>query len=554
MFTWPWQVIREKALYNRSARSFANYYTNLAAQYSQDATVLNEEINNIFSAIGINIENNNWPGIIKVVKSIADFLEAQGYWEELSHAYQDAIDAAERYFWRLFQNPKPEAWHDRIILRSDLGILLFRQGEYQKSKEIIQEALEIARRIEHQKLQALLISVLGNIAIIEAHFSQAEEYYSQCKEILEKLGDREGVANALGRLAILATSQGNRELAEQITKERLLLVREKADLDKEADAICELGDFALASGNHEEAEKLYDDSISIYQRTNNRSGVAWVLDRRASLLEKRGDLWGAHKVYQEKLDMASQMGVQDSILETLQSLASLSVDLKDLQNANFYYQQALQLSQDMGKLPDIAVALQGLANVAQLTGNNDDARSLFQKSLQIAYGCGYSKLINVALLQLSLFARKTEDYETAEKYLLEALSFLSGTTFHRDYARTLSDLGDVTAVLGKIVVARGHYQQAIEAFRNLGLPVESGFCLAQLSLIELWDENYDPAWCYLMQALNIFNQHKEDDLKDMIGRRLKNFQKIKAYQEQATELLEQVGNPDDDLNQEVKSG
>lgn len=113
MMRLPWLFLKEKALYMRSARSFADYYCTYAEQHTRDATLLNEEINNIFGAIGIFIEYKNWVGIIKLVKSIADFLEAQGYWEELSHAYQDAIEAAERYFWRLFHNPTPQAWHDK---------------------------------------------------------------------------------------------------------------------------------------------------------------------------------------------------------------------------------------------------------------------------------------------------------------------------------------------------------------------------------------------------------------------------------------------------------
>lgn len=163
----PWQISGEKEFFRRSARSFADYYCDYAQHHTQNFALIREEINNIFGAIGIFNEHKIWSGVVKLTKAIAGSLEAQGYWEELSRVYQDAIEAAERYFWSRGRHPEPEAWHDRITLRSDLGILYFRRGEYKKSKGLAQEALNLARRIKHRKHEALLFGILGNIAITE---------------------------------------------------------------------------------------------------------------------------------------------------------------------------------------------------------------------------------------------------------------------------------------------------------------------------------------------------------------------------------------------------
>ena len=185
----PWLISKENKYFKSTERSYADYYYHYAQQYAQDFILLREEIDNIFSTIGIYIDHKNWIGVVKVVKAIAGFLDEQGYWEELSQAYQDAIEASEKYFWTRGRDPEPEAWHDRITLRSNLGILLFRRGEYQKSKELAQEALKQARRIQHRKLEALLLVMLGNIAITEGQFHQAEVFLTQSRDILEELDE-----------------------------------------------------------------------------------------------------------------------------------------------------------------------------------------------------------------------------------------------------------------------------------------------------------------------------------------------------------------------------
>jgi tetratricopeptide (TPR) repeat protein len=549
----PWRTSKEKSLFKVSARNFADFYCEYAQQHTLEFTLLEVEIANIFSTIGIYIDHKIWAGVVKVVKAIAEFLEAQGYWEELSHAYQDAIEAAERYFWSRGSDPEPAAWHDRIILRSDLGILHFRRGEYKKSKGLAQEALNQARRIKNQRLEALLSGLLGNIAITEGQYRLAEKLHNQCKDILEEFGDQEGVANALGRLALLATSQGDLDLAERYTRQRLSMFQQLVNFDKEADALRELGDLASARGNYEHAEEFYQNSLTLFRRTNNLEGIAWILDCRAKLLDKIGDPGGARDLYQEKLDFERQRGDQDSILQTLQSMASLELEQGVLDDAISYLQQTLSIAQSLGKLPDIAIALQGLAEVAQSQGDTEQALMLYEESLKIAYACGYSKLINIALFQLSLFARRSENYELAEKYLQEELALLEDVAFDVDKARTLKDLGDVTLILGKYGEAREFYIQAQDKYKSLNKFTEVGYCLAQLTLVELLDNNPGNAWDWLMQALEIHHHSEDVDLREMISDRLRDFRQIEEYREQAIriltreKLLSSDGNPVDDL-------
>ena len=158
---------RAKGVYEQSARRLADYYLAYAQTHEQNFTTLAEEIGNIFTAIGLCGDLEIWSSVAAIVQATDDFLDARGYWEELVAAYNVAIESIANCFWSQGHSPEPEAWRNRIVLRSHLSALHFHRGEHSQARRLAEEALEQSRRIQHRKLEALSLGALGNIAMAQ---------------------------------------------------------------------------------------------------------------------------------------------------------------------------------------------------------------------------------------------------------------------------------------------------------------------------------------------------------------------------------------------------
>jgi tetratricopeptide (TPR) repeat protein len=225
--------INPQDTYKKSARRFADHFQQYTRAYEKNYDALAFEIENIFSAIGLYGDLKAWQEVVDSVLLIDEFLDTTGYWEELVAGLHIAIDSADNYFWMQGRDPKPEIWHQRITLRVQLSTLLFRRGEYKEARTYATEALKIAQRIKHRKLEALIMGELGNIAMVQGAYKDAELLQTQSKNSLEALGDAASLANSLERLSILARSLGNLDQAWHLQLERLSIVRKSGDRNRE---------------------------------------------------------------------------------------------------------------------------------------------------------------------------------------------------------------------------------------------------------------------------------------------------------------------------------
>ncbi|MEK6750636.1 MAG: tetratricopeptide repeat protein [Chloroflexota bacterium] len=523
-------LVKPQDIYIQSARRFADHYREYSRNYQNDFDLLSNEIENIFSCIGLYGDLKAWWEVVETIQIVDDFLDALGYWEELVAGFHIAIESADNYFWMQGRNPRPEIWHKRITLRVQLSTLLFRQGEYLEARTYATEALKIARRIKHQKLEGLLLGELGNVAIVMGNYKDAERLLTQSKSMLEDFGDALNVASALGRLALLARSQGELEKSRNLQMLRLDILRKQDDMNQVGDVLTDLGDIAVSVGNFEEAENYYQESMGIYEDLKAYKAVAWVKGLRSNLLVKKGQVTDGKQLLTERLRLEQAYGDQSTILHTLESLASLTLEQGELDESFSFYQDALKLANNLRDLTTQALCLLGIGHIQELRSENDLALQSFQEGLTLALKVGYPKLIIASYNHLDLFSRKTNNYDFANQSLNELLDFLNKSGIKKEKGAVFFDLGNVASMRGKSKDAHKYYKKAFEVYRQFGQEVEMGYCLAQQSLVAFTDDDFQKSWEYLLQAINLYRSSKNNDLQEMIGRRLDDFSDIPEYQ------------------------
>jgi tetratricopeptide (TPR) repeat protein len=527
-------------IYRTSARRFSDHYREYSRINEKDFDALSSEIDNIFSSVGLYGDLKAWQEVAQMIQLIDDFLDAYGYWEELVAGYHVAIESVERYFWAQGRDPKPETWHQRVLLRAQLSLLLFRRGEYQEARSHAAEAMRIARRIKHGELQALASSTLGAIAMAQGKFRESEGLFEDARFLLDGKVVTRDVLLQLRQKGILADTKGDLDKAWEFYEKRANLALESENNLDAAESLYSLGDIEQTKHNYEEAERLYEQSQRFYEKSQSPIGLSNVLNRKAQLFIRTNRFQEAQAILNRQLEIEREHGDKASLLDALQDIASNYMDLDEINLAEQYYKEGDELANKLGNLPAQAISLQGLGFIEQIRGNTAKANDYYLRSLGIARSSGHPKLISAVLSRLGILAWNEQDYRAARDYFNEVLKFERKLDRKDQIARTMITLGDIARFEGELQIAERNYNKAIKMFSDLKNNDGIADCLISLSSVLFQKGRYDRAWELLVRSLDIGDLKNDVYLSSQVIERISDFVSIAKYEEEATELAKRI--------------
>lgn len=535
-------LIKPQDTYIQSARRFSDHYREYSRINEKDFEVLYSEIENLFSSVGLYEDLKAWSEVAEMIQIIDDFLEAYGYWEELVTGYRVAIESVDKYFWVQRGDPKPEIWHQRILLRAQLSLLLFRRGEYREARSHATVAMRIARQIKHAELQALASSTLGTIAMAQGRFSESESLFENSRSFLNGKVSRKDVLLLLRQKGVLADSQGDLEKAQKFYIERIKLALDSGNNLDAAESLYNLGDIEKTKHNYEEAESFYEQSQSLYEKTESPIGLSNVLNRKAQLFIRMNRFQEAKEILNRQLEIERKQGDKASLLDALQDIANNYMDLEEIDLAEQYYKEANELATRLGNLPAQAISLQGLGFIEQVRGRPLLAKDYYLNSLRITRNSGHPKLISVLLSRLGNLAWNQQDFQMARNYFNEVLKFERKLNRRDQIARTILKLGDLARLEGKLHIAERNYNQAIKIFTDLESNDGIADCLISLSSIAFQKSKYNDAWKLLLRSLDVGNLKEDTYLSSQVIERVGEFVLIPKFKEEATALAVRISN------------
>jgi tetratricopeptide (TPR) repeat protein len=535
-------LIESQNIFLQSARRFADHYREYSRINEKDFEALKNEMENLFSSIELYKHLKAWQEVAETIQHIDDFLEVYGYWKELVAGYRVAVESIDKCFWMQGRDPKPEIWHKRIFLRTQLSLILFRRGEYQEARSHATEALKIARQIKHPELQALASSTLGTVAMAQGEFRESESLYENSRSLLNGKVLRKDVLLQLRQKGVLADSQGDLEKAQEFYVERLKLALDGNDNLDAAESLYSLGDIETTKRNYKEAESLYEQSQSLYEKADSPIGLSNVLNRKAQLFIRTKRFQEAKQVLNQQLEIERKHGDRASLLDTLQDIANNYLDLEEIDLAEQFYKEANELANRLGNLPAQIISFQGLGFIEQVKGNSLLAHDYYQNSLRIARISGHPKLISVILSRLGNLALHEQDYQTARNYFNEVLKFEHKLNRRDQVARTILTLGDLARFDGNFRIAERKYNQAMKLFSDLGSNDGMADCLIALSSISFQKSKYDEAWQLLSRSVEIGNLKADTYLLNQVVERLGEFVLIPNFKERVASLAVIISN------------
>jgi predicted ATPase len=272
------------------------------------------------------------------------------------------------------------------------GTLAAYEGDYEASRSLLTESLEISRELGDLGAAAKAVNNLAYMTFMQEDYLAARPLYEESVAIKQQVGDKLGIANSLNNLGLVALELGDCGQAEALFRESLALARETGNKEYEAGALFNIGTVRLQQADHVAARAHYAEALTLQQALGDRNKVAETLRSLGLSYHEEGNVHRARQLYDESLEIHRELRNLHGASETLKNLGYLEIDLDDQVAARAYFADALAIQERIQFKRGIGHSLNGLGTIECARGFKDQARSFFGRSLRMGRDTGHRQL------------------------------------------------------------------------------------------------------------------------------------------------------------------
>ncbi|HKQ19568.1 MAG TPA: tetratricopeptide repeat protein, partial [Candidatus Eisenbacteria bacterium] len=190
------------------------------------------------------------------------------------------------------------------LLRAELET---RRGIHATAVEILKPALEEARAIGHEILQANFLGQLGRIAYWRRDIAASEKYLKEALSIARKSGDKPTLIFTLRQIGNL-NYRTDTDLSRKSLEESIQLAREIMDRRSEATALNSLGNLLAYLDDYPRAIECYEPAGAIFREIGDRTSECMVMGNLAFLHLELGDTAAAEREGKTALAITRETG------------------------------------------------------------------------------------------------------------------------------------------------------------------------------------------------------------------------------------------------------
>ena len=275
-----------------------------------------------------------------------------------------------------------------LVMNHTKGAELLQKGQYDAARQHFNDAVDIARKFNHQQGEAACSSCLGDVHLALSQYPRALELYSRSREIQMKNGNIFGEAAACGNLGIVYAHLGDNSNAVAMLERTLTIKRELGDLEGEGIAYSNLGGIHRQFGNYSLATEMHEKSIEIAKHLGDISQQGKYYSNLGNVYFETRSYNKALEMYEAALDIARRLGSIMSQSYCHNNLGGINLSLGRFQDAANQFQEALRILEQIGDSSGQVGALNNLSIVYSSLGQYDTAIEMITRSLHMATKVG----------------------------------------------------------------------------------------------------------------------------------------------------------------------
>ncbi|GAA3219384.1 tetratricopeptide repeat protein [Actinocorallia longicatena] len=271
----------------------------------------------------------------------------------------------------------------RLQALDSLGDILLRQGDAAGAEQRYREALNLARRIDHDLGIVTALSSLGDVQLRRGALPSARELYAEAMEhvLRKRLRKREGLARrSMGRILL---AEGDRVSAREHFLSALAIFRDDRHALNEGRTLVILGRMDSTDGDLTAARERFTRALVCAREAKSGLHEANALLASAEVELKYGGLEIAESAVRKALELFVQVGSQLGAARSTRCLGDISLARQDATEAARRYREALAAFERISVATGAAAASAGLAFALRRLGepaaeaSHEDARRRF---------------------------------------------------------------------------------------------------------------------------------------------------------------------------------
>jgi CHAT domain-containing protein/Tfp pilus assembly protein PilF len=173
---------------------------------------------------------------------------------------------------------------DEIYTTMLVGSVYGEWGKSTEAKQSYQKALDMAKKVGHQRTIAFANNNLGSLALTEKNTEQAIQYFNLAKEYMEKANDQIGVVTVNNNLAMAYFNSNSKDQALIMLEKVIEISRRVNFMSDLAVALNNAGVVYSEKNDLVKALQYHSEALKIYRELKMRPDIAFTLTQFSILL------------------------------------------------------------------------------------------------------------------------------------------------------------------------------------------------------------------------------------------------------------------------------
>ncbi|OHD74296.1 MAG: hypothetical protein A2177_09905 [Spirochaetes bacterium RBG_13_68_11] len=271
----------------------------------------------------------------------------------------------------------------RALVLQSAGVMGRQAGDYDRSIEYLEKALEIYRSTCDDRGKARALCDLGRALYRNNELEKSRAAAQSAMELSLHLKDLPLAANAGLGIGLIEWRNGDFDAAARRFVECNTLFRTAGYLREEAQSVCNLGIIHFCKQEYSVALSFFLRSMELQQKLDDHDDLRNVYNNVADCSLHIGDFLAASKFYEKLQNLSEGDGDTRGASTALAGLAEVQLILGNREHAEDFARRALERAESAGQGIEQGVAYRILGDIALVTVTPQTAWEWYQKSISI---------------------------------------------------------------------------------------------------------------------------------------------------------------------------
>jgi len=366
--------------------------------------LLQENISFLVNNDFLVLSSNNW-----TISGSFDHLQAAGINKEAENLYKEAIE-----------NFGKEKFEKHLKLSFGMGQIWDTWKDWNESLARLMEIVkkqEAVPKLENVKLYIWFTGLVN----MKGDYEKAKAVLDEGLELFRKIAAKEGEAEVFYLEALAVSTQGDLKKVSALLMESLELYRSMNDRYGIARVLRFLGTVCYYRGEYCKAEMLLAESLEMYRELKDSTGESRAIVGLGMVARAKGNLPLALELFYRYIESSCQHNDNENISVALANIADIFIRQEDCSHAERVYEKSLKLLLDRGYTPITARVFKELAQLARYEGDYERAAKLYGESLELFESSGDKTEIMWLYLCMAEMEFARQDYSKAKEMYIQGL-------------------------------------------------------------------------------------------------------------------------------------